>query len=312
VSRNRPYRILSLDGGGIRGLLSIVILERLSRAVPGWLQRANLMAGASTGGIIVLGLARGLALADIRRLYEEKGRMVFDDSWLDDLVDLGRLRGAQYGIRGLSRELRAMLGDARLSDLEKHVLVPAFDLDNEHPDPGRRSWAPKFFHNLPGPDSDGERLAYKVALYTSAAPTYFPSVDGYIDGGVFANNPSMAALAQTRDRRAFRRRPSHERVALLSIGTGTSLVRVEGGANDWGYLQWTGPLVNIMLDGMVGVADYQCRQILGERYLRVAPVFPPDKVVPLDAVDRIPEIIEFAESVDLSEASRWLQAVWQA
>jgi patatin-like phospholipase/acyl hydrolase len=286
-------------------------MERLSRAVPGWLPRVRLLAGTSTGGIIALGLARGLSLAEIRELYEKKGRVVFDDSWMDDLADLGQLRGAQYGTRGLGRELRSMLGDVKLRELKKRVLIPAFDLDNEHPDPNRRRWTPKFFHNSPGPDSDGEQLAYKVALYTSAAPTYFPSVDGYVDGGVVANNPSMAALAQTRDPRAFKRRPSHDRVVLLSIGTGQSLVRVEGRAHDWGYLQWAKPLVNIMLDGMTGVADYQCRQILGDRYFRVDPVFPADKVIPLDAIDRIPEIIDFAESVDLSHAAQWLKTVWQ-
>jgi len=149
-----------------------------------------------------------------------------------------------------------------------------------------------------------------VALYTSAAPTFFPAVDGYIDGGVFANNPSMAALAQTQDHRALKTPPRHDRIALLSIGTGTSLMRIERKNLDWGQAQWIKPLLNIMMDGVMGVADYQCRQILGARYHRLAPVFPPDQVIGLDAVDRIPDLVKFAEAVDISEAVKWLKATW--
>lgn len=304
------YRILSLDGGGIRGLLSLVLLDRIKRAVPGWLDKAELLAGTSTGGIIALGIAHGVPLADIRALYEQKGRDIFDDSWLDNLKDLGNVAGAQYGNKALTRELRRIFGETRLKDLGKRVLIPAFDLDNENPEASRRSWSPKFFHNFPGPDSDGDRLAYKVALYTSAAPTFFPAVDGYIDGGVFANNPSMAALAQTQDHRALKKPPHHDRIALLSIGTGTSLMRIERKNLDWGQAQWIKPLLNIMMDGVMGVADYQCRQILGKRYHRLAPVFPPDQVIGLDAVDRIPDLVKFAEAVDISEAVQWLKANW--
>lgn len=304
------YRILSLDGGGIRGLLSIVLLDRIGKEVPGWLDKADLLAGTSTGGIIALGIAHGVPLADTRALYEQKGRDIFDDSWLDNLKDLGNVAGAQYGNKALTRELRRFFGETRLKDLAKRVLIPAFDLDNENPDASRRAWSPKFFHNFAGPDSDGGWLAYKVALYTSAAPTFFPAVDGYIDGGVFANNPSMAALAQTQDHRALKKPPSHDRIALLSIGTGTSLMRIERKNLDWGQAQWIKPLLNIMMDGVMGVADYQCRQILGNRYHRLAPVFPPDQVIGLDAVDRIPDLVKFAEAVDISEAVKWLNAAW--
>ena len=304
------YRILALDGGGIRGLLSVVLLDRLQRECPGWLRKVHLLAGTSTGGIIALGIAHGVPLADIRALYEQKGRDIFDDSWLDNLKDLGNVAGAQYGNKALTRELRHIFGATRLKDFRKRVLIPAFDLDNENPDASRRSWSPKFFHNFPGPDSDGDQLAYKVALYTSAAPTFFPAVDGYIDGGVFANNPSMAALAQTQDHRALKRPPRHDRIALLSIGTGTSLMRIERKNLDWGQAQWIKPLLNIMMDGVMGVADYQCRQMLGNRYHRLAPVFPPDQVIGLDAVDRIPDLVKFAEAVDISEAVKWLNATW--
>jgi patatin-like phospholipase/acyl hydrolase len=181
------YRILSIDGGGIRGLLSLILLQRLEKGFPRWLDKTDLLAGTSTGGIVALGLAHGATVTELRRLYEERGKRIFDDSWWDDLCDLGKTRGADYKTKNLETEVRRLLGNAKLKDLDKRVLIPTFDLDNEKPE--ERSWAPKFFHNFPGEDSDGEQLAYKVALYTSAAPTYFPSVDGYIDGGVVANNP---------------------------------------------------------------------------------------------------------------------------
>ena len=198
---------------------------------------------------------------------------------------------------------RQLFGDARLSDLEKRVLIPAFDLDNEKPEPSERSWAPKFFHNFPGPDSDGPLPVWKVALYTSAAPTYFPSVDGYIDGGVVANNPSMAALAQTRDRRAFPRPWSLDRMRLLSVGTGRMLMRIGGRTRDWGLAQWARPILDIMGEGLTGVADYQCRQMLDKRYHRLAPVFPPGRRFPLNGVRKIPALVKFAESVELSSTA---------
>ena len=304
------YRILSFDGGGIRGLLSLILLQRLEKELPDWLDKADLLAGTSTGGIIALALAHGVTVAELRRLYEERGKLVFDDSWWDDLCDLGKTRGADYKTKNLETEVRRLLGNTRLKDLKKRVLIPAFDLDNEKPE--ERCWAPKFFNNFPGEDSDGEQLAYKVALYTSAAPTYFPSVDGYIDGGVAANNPSMAALAVTQDHRAFgKNSPDHNEIALLSIGTGKSLVRIEGKNLDWGYAQWARPIIDMMLDGVMGVADYQCRQILGANYFRLAPVFPPDMVIPFDGVKRIPELVEFAENVDVSKTVEWLKTVWK-
>lgn len=305
------YRILSLDGGGIRGLITCIVLQRLSDddELAGWLDSVDLIAGTSTGGLLALGLASGLDIQFIRDLYETKGKDVFDDSWLDNLLDLGQIVGAQYDIRNLSRELRSILGNTTLAELQKRVLITAFDLDNESPDPMQRTWKPKLFHNFPGPDSDGAELAYRVGLYTCAAPTYFPSVDGFIDGGVYAGNPSMCALAQCQDSR-FADTPSLSDVVLLSLGTGTSRIYIKGSRLDWGYAQWAQPLVSLMFDGVVGIADYQCHQILAERYHRLAPVFPSGVSIPLDGIEQIPYMIEFAEGVNLSDTVQWLKTHW--
>jgi patatin-like phospholipase/acyl hydrolase len=309
--KSRQYRVVSIDGGGIRGLVTTILLQRIV-ATPGlehFLDSIDLIAGTSTGGVLALGIAHQLELNRIRNVYVKKGTKIFDDTWLDDLVDLGKLRGADYDIGPLRRELKKLFGTTTLGHLNKHVLIAAFDLDNEDPDPEKRTWKPKLFHNYPGPNNDRASLALDVALYTAAAPTYFPSVDGYIDGGVYANNPAMCALAQTQDSR-YSNTPSLDDVLLLSLGTGTSLQYIKGKSHDWGYAQWVKPLINLMLDGTAGIADYQCRQMLGDQYHRLAPVFPAGTTVPLDDIDKIPYMIEFAEAVPIDEMINWLKLTW--
>jgi hypothetical protein len=305
-------RILSIDGGGVRGVIPGVLMQRLGRE-PGlsdWLDRVEFVAGTSTGGLIALMLAAGLAPQAIRDLYEQRARHVFADSIWDDIRDLGKILGADYNVDNLRREAHTVFGDRRLDEFTKRVLVTAFDLDNK--DAQARTWKPKIFHNFEGPDSDGSQLAYKIATYTSAAPTFFASEDGYIDGGVFASNPSMCALAQSQDRRNLPSdRPALSEVRLFSFGTGHSFDHVEGKALDWGYVQWIRPLISLMLEGTNGIADFQCRQILGDdQYFRLAPMFPPGIAIDQDEVNQIPYMIEFAEQFDISPAAAWLRAHW--
>lgn len=305
------YRILSIDGGGVRGIITAVMMQRLSedQALAGWLDGCDLIAGTSTGGLLALCLAAGVDIEEIRGLYEKRSEKIFADTLLDDVVDLGKLRGADYDIKNLRRETRKLFGMTKLSELNKHVLITSFDLDNEDEDPRHQTWKPKLFHNFPGEGSDGKELAYKVGVYTSAAPTYFASEDGYIDGGVYAPNPSMCALAQSQDSR-LGSTPSLSEVVLLSLGTGTSLMYIKGKSNDWGYVQWAKPLVDLMLDGIAGIADYQCKQFLTERYHRLAPVFDPGISIGMDAVKKVPYMVDFAENLDLSETIQWLQKYW--
>lgn len=303
------YNVLSIDGGGIRGVIPVVLLERIAQALGGtaFLDRVALFAGTSTGGLIALGLAAGKTLDELRGLYTQSGRKIFDDSVFDDIKDVGKLIGADYDIEGLERILRDTLGASTLlGQLKKRVIVTAFDLDNQSADPARRSWKPKVFHNYPGADTDAGVLAYKAGLYTSAAPSYFPTVDGYIDGGVFAPNPAMCALAQTQDHRTGEAVALSD-VRLLSLGTGQSLLRVEGD-HDWGYAQWAKPLVDLLLDGVGGIADFQCRQLLRDRYHRVAPIFPPNVAIDMDAVDKVPQMVAFAQTVDIAPTVAWLRA----
>lgn len=304
-------RVISVDGGGIRGVFTAVVLEKLLAAVPTLLDKTDLFAGTSTGGIIALCLAAGKSPTQVRALYEQNGPEIFDDSWLDDLKDLGGLSGADYNNRNLKKFLQAEFGQGLLKDLGKRVLVSSFDLDNEDPDPKKREWKPKFFHNFKGSDSDGNERVLDVAMRTSAAPTQFPSYQGYVDGGVVANNPSMAALAQLLDPRTSAGAMADlDEIVLLSLGTGTPLQYIKGQDHDWGYAQWVKPLIKLMLDGSVGVADYQCRQLLGDRYHRLAPKFPPDVAIGSDDVERTPELIGLATGLNLQPTLDWLGANW--
>jgi patatin-like phospholipase/acyl hydrolase len=303
------YRVLSIDGGGIRGLVATILLQRIVET-PGlrsFLDTIDLVAGTSSGGLLALAIAHRLELRQIRRVFVERGARIFDDSWLDDVVDLFGAVGANYDSKPLRRELRRLFGDTTLGQLKKRVLIPAFDLDTKAPT--NRTWKPKLFHNYPGANTDRAVRVADVGLYTSAAPTYFPSVDGYIDGGVYASNPAMCALAQTQDRR-YRPTPAIDDVLLLSIGTGKNLRYIKGKTLDWGYGQWMKPLLSLMLDGTSGIADYQCRQILGRRYRRLAPVFPEGVRVSLDDVGRIPYMIEFAESLPIDGTVAWIRRTW--
>jgi patatin-like phospholipase/acyl hydrolase len=297
-----PYRILSIDGGGVRGVYAAVLLGRLLAGAPGFLDRVDLFAGTSTGGVLALGLARGLAPRELADVYGRNAGRIFDSSWLHDLRDLGGLTGARYDNAAFKGLLQSVLGDATLADLPRRVLVPAFDLDNQGKEGRPRRWEPKFFHNFPGSGSDGGERAIDVALRTSAAPTYFPVYQGYVDGGVVANNPGMAALAQALDPGTGGR--ALDELRLLSVGTGLNPTYVDRQDHDWGAGQWARLLVPLMVDGVTGVADYQCARLLGDRYHRLAPILP--RPVALDAAEKAGELIADAWQVDLGPTLAWL------
>lgn len=306
------YRILSLDGGGLRGLITARLLARLNAhpQVAGWLNTVDLFAGTSTGGILALGLASGKTPEEICAVYKERGGVIFDDSFWDNMRDLGKTVGADYSSKGLKTELKAVFGDLKLRDLARKVAIPTFDLDNEEV-PAKRTWKPKIFHNFQGDDSDGEQLVANIARYTSSAPTYFPSADGYIDGGVYANNPSIVALAQAISSRnqPAERAALHE-VVMLSVGTGVSLTYIKGQTLDWGYAQWVKPLINVLMDGVAGISHYQAEQLLGGRYRRLQIEFDANETIALDAVDKLDRMDEIAKKHPLEETVDWLRDVW--
>lgn len=307
------YRILSLDGGGLRGLITARILQRLNdhSDTKNFLDKVDLIVGTSTGGILALGLAKGLSPEDICQLYIKRGGKIFDDSLLDNILDLGKVIGAEYSTTDLKRELKKVLGATTLGKLKRKVAITAFDLDNGAKQRKDRHWKPKIFHNFKGKGNDSKLSALNVALYTSAAPTYFPSVDGYIDGGVFANNPSMVAIAQAiSEDNVATERAKLDDIVLLSVGTGYTPTYIKGQRLDWGLGQWAKPLVDVLMDGVSGIADYQSRQLLGDRYLRVQPELPDKPAIKLDSVKQIPLMDQLASDYSISKTSAWIKQNW--
>ena len=291
-----PYHILSLDGGGVLGCPTTTPLSRLVQEVPYLLPPAHLFAGTSSGGILALGLAAGRRPDECCQVYEASGAKVFEDSIFDNLKDLGNLRGAQYSNQNLKQTLTDQFGEMTLGDLPKRVLIVSFDLDNEATGPGElRSWKPKMFHNFPGQSSDAGEKIVDVALRTSAAPTYFPIYQGYIDGGLAATNPSMCAVA-----RAVTPSSGHrlEDLRLLSISTGRLPHYLEVQDADWGLAQWAPHLLGLITEANIGVPDYQCQQILDDRYYRLDPTLP--HFVRLDDIRQAHSRREWAQVVDLA------------
>ncbi len=296
------YFILSLDGGGIRGVLTAKLIERLEASCP-FLDRVELMAGTSTGGILALGLSRGLDPSTLVELYRGDAARIFGHrDALDAMVgSADELFRADYdNEKGLRQALMAHFGTSRLKELQKKVLIPTFDLSGMLPGASQEQWKPKFLHNFDTPGNDGDVLALDAALRTSAAPTYFPSYQGYIDGGVVANNPSMCAVAK-----AVKAGIAFEDIVVLSIGTGQSPERIPDERHDWGLSQWSRRIVPLVLGGGVGIADYQCAELLGERYMRLDVAL--EEPIALDAIERVPDMIDMAEAAPLVAVERFIR-----
>lgn len=295
------YRILSVDGGGVRGVISIRLLQRLVRAKPDLIHRADLFAGTSTGAIIAACLAHGMTCDEIFNLYYTRSKNIFSRNWLRRLGF--QALAAKYDNKHIQQVLTDTFGSTKLSDVRGKFLVSSLDMDS-YDGNGNRSFKPKFFHNLEGQDADELLLSVvDVLMYSAAAPTYFPSHEGYIDGGIVANNPSVAAIAQALDPKTLPS-PLLGDIRVLSVGTGKMSSYIPGQKNDWGFLRWSTTLVELILNGSVDVADYECRQLLKGNYVRVNPCL--DKEFKLDSVKYIDRMVESADSYDISRHVEWV------
>lgn len=306
------YRIISFDGGGLKGLLTLGMMERISEKLGSreWIEKADMYAGTSTGGLIALGLASGLTLDKIKSFYEDTGPLIFNRNTPWYYTSVFRTLHTGYKSNELLKYLEEVFGSRRLSDLEKEVLVISFDLMEKVGK--RKSWAPKIFHNVAGKGQDTE-LVRAVASYTTAAPTYLPSENGYVDGGVCANNPSMCALAQMLDERnAENKQMNISDLRMLSFGTGVDPKSIDSKNVKWGIFGWNVKLLEIIMDGAVGIADYQCRQILSnEQYKRIQVIL--NKDIEMDNAAALPELKQIAASIDdkvVEDWADWIKANW--
>lgn len=185
----RPFRILSLDGGGIKGIFPAAALAELERLYLGGAPIGDyfeLIAGVSTGGILALGMGLGIPASELLELYLRRGGQIFPPGARWRRAALRMLRPA-YRRGPLDAVLWEVLGDWKLRDSRARLCIPALD--------GRYGGEAYIFKTPHHPDfrQDGDAPMRRVAAATSAAPTYFPLVQrgGYIfaDGGVWAKTP---------------------------------------------------------------------------------------------------------------------------
>ena len=211
---DQPFRILSLDGGGIRGIFSAAILADLERTYLGGGSVAeyfDLLTGTSTGGILALGLAAGMTATELLDLYITRGGEIFPPE-LRALRKVRQLFFHAYGRGPTDQILEELLGTTKLRDAQVRLCIPS--LDWKYGD----VYVFKTPHH-PDYKKDGDEAMAKVAAATAAASTYVrPVEDGYTfaDGGVWANNPIMVGLVEALSSFKTKR----EDIVILSIGCG--------------------------------------------------------------------------------------------
>jgi patatin-like phospholipase/acyl hydrolase len=242
-------RLLSIDGGGIRGIIPATILVELEKRAGIYAGGLfDMVAGTSTGGIIACGLSIGLSAQTLLDLYVKRGTEIFTRS-TEQVIESGSgITGPKYDAGPLENILKDVLGEKMLSQTTgPHLLVPTYC----------QNWPGTLFFKSwhPAPDF---RLC-DVARCTSAAETYFPAAiiqDNtglqYVctDGGTFANNPAMAVLADAR------KLWPGEKFQILSLGTGGNPNNLGTECADWGILQWAKPISNVFMDGSADTVLY--------------------------------------------------------
>lgn len=222
--RDRVFRILSIDGGGIRGLFAAALLKYMEQHFLGGDligRHFDLITGTSTGGIIAVGLGAEVSTTDICKLYIERGCEIFPP-WRKSLLRT-YLRPFRYSydIDALSRILREVFGSKKLRESVTRLCIPSYE---------GRYCEPYIFKTPHHPDfrQDGAQLMSKVATCTAVAPTFFRPLEdnGYVflDGGVWANNPIMVGLVDVLSCFDVER----SQVQILSIGCGNTDYRVGG------------------------------------------------------------------------------------
>ncbi len=285
-------RILSIDGGGIRGIMPgqiLVALEQKLKEKSGDQESRianffDLVAGTSTGGILTClylcpkepgSTQAKFSASEAVDLYLERGDEIFDISLWQRISSAGGLLDEKYSADELEESLEDYLGELKLSQLLKPCLITSYDI--------RRRRAHFFRQHRAKKSESSNYLVKDVARATSAAPTYFEvarvksaSLIPYplVDGGVFANNPGLCAYAEARN---LPGNPTAKDMFILCLGTG----KIEKPyhykqAKDWGLVEWVKPVLDIIMSGVAETVDFQLKQIFNaigkpDQYVRIEP-----------------------------------------
>lgn len=279
--QTKKYRILALDGGGIRGLMTAVWLDRLEQKLGSPLKNHfDLFAGTSTGSILACGVAMGLSANSIIDLYINNASVIFPGRasrlWSRTRRLLSQGPSApRYDGKGLEQVLKSVFQRKNKPVLfgelgKKPVLVFSYDTLN------RQSIV---FKNTK--QEHTKIPVYQICKASSSAPTYFPAhvmrmgkADvPLIDGGVVANNPTACAIAEA-IRINKRRRKTNQCevtdfvVASFGAGEATRSISIDE-AQEWGALEWAIPIIDVLFDGSTDAVDYIAWQVIDDdKYYR--------------------------------------------
>ncbi len=266
-------RVLSIDGGGIRGIIPAMLIAEIERRADApACELFDLIAGTSTGGIIAMGLAvpdadgkPAFSAADGVAIYEDQGPKIFSRAPRDVMHSLGGVLHERYHAEGLVQILRQVFGDLCLSAALTDVLLASYEVTR------RETFI--FSSRLAKVDPHHDFPMWAAVRSTTAAPTFFPPhqvtdpggrTHVFIDGAVFANSPAMCAFAE------IEREHLGSDVVITSVGAGDLSKCFEyEQVHEWGAAQWARPLLEIVLDGAAETSDHVLGELLGaSRYYR--------------------------------------------
>jgi patatin-like phospholipase/acyl hydrolase len=293
------YRILSIDGGGIRGVFSLEILKMLGEDLGNdVLRKFDCFSGTSTGGLIITALLRGFQPKELIHFYAIFGRKIFPK----------KRRGVRHSAKYSNFLLQTLLKQTipeniTLADIHKDIVVPACYLSKEN----ENSWGVEVFDNFDLQEAKKIRLV-DVALRTAAAPIYFPSYQNFVDGGIYALNPSLLAFSKAIDQKGGNR--SMDEIKILSIGTGLNPCSIKKDI-DWGLDSWMGyqngigehPLISMMTDISSHIPNYPLEQILKDRFLRINTTF--DFPIEIDDASKIIDLRIAARNLKEKDPISW-------
>ncbi len=263
-------RILSIDGGGIRGLIPALVLAEIeARTGKAIADSFDLIAGTSTGGILALGFSKDngngrpqYSASDLAGIYQSRGKDIFSRSLWKGVSSVGGLTDELYSHKGIEKVLEEYFGDDLLGSGLTKTLITSYDIQNREP-LFLKSWREEY-----------RSVQMKhAARATSAAPTYFEpalvpiggATKTLVDGGVFINSPAVSAYAEAK--KIF---SDENEFLVLSLGTGELIRPISfSEAKDWGKAGWLVPLLSCMFDGVSDAANYQMKMFVGEKYIRL-------------------------------------------
>src|SRR3954454_9780546 len=265
-------KVLSIDGGGIRGLIPALVLAEIERRTGRrTAEMFDLIAGTSTGGILACALSRRgedgspmYSAEELSQIYISEGPKIFDKSLLKTFTSVGGLIDEKYDDAGLNAALEAYLGDARLKEVLADVMVTAYDIHDR--------FAFFFRSSRARTDDEYDFPLKEAARASSAAPTYFEPIEvtdaagartyPLIDGGIYAVNPAMCAYAEVAAE-------GHQVEVLASLGTGAHTKPYEfADVKGWGKIEWAQPVIDMVFDGVADTIDFEVATLAGDRYRR--------------------------------------------